>query len=251
MSSARRISNVATSRPSVRAAACTSPISSTVAGLPTLAMIASRRRPGTTSRKSSSRLPARSVDWSDSPVTLPPGRARLATKPVPTGSAAAAKTIGMIDVACFAARTTGVPEVTMTSTLSRTNSAAISAQRSLRPRPSDTRSRRCGPRSSRAPAAAARRRRSTGSVAEAELAPRKPDGRQLRRLLRARRERPRGRRAAEQRDELAPPHSITSSARASSVGGTSRPSALAVLRLMSSSNLVGLLNRQVGRLLAL
>src|SRR5262245_8846075 len=34
-------------------------------------------------------------------------------------------------------------------------------------------------------------------------------------------------------------HSITSSARASSVGGTSRPSALAVLRLMINSNLVG------------
>jgi hypothetical protein len=34
-------------------------------------------------------------------------------------------------------------------------------------------------------------------------------------------------------------YSITSSARASSVGGTVRPSALAVLRLMTSSNLVG------------
>jgi hypothetical protein len=34
-------------------------------------------------------------------------------------------------------------------------------------------------------------------------------------------------------------HSITSSARASSVGGTSRPSALAVLRLITSSNFVG------------
>jgi hypothetical protein len=34
-------------------------------------------------------------------------------------------------------------------------------------------------------------------------------------------------------------HSITSSARASSVGGTSRPSALAVLRLMISSYFVG------------
>ena len=33
-------------------------------------------------------------------------------------------------------------------------------------------------------------------------------------------------------------HSITSSARASSVGGTSRPSALAVFRLMTNSNLV-------------
>src|SRR5215831_13441068 len=41
------------------------------------------------------------------------------------------------------------------------------------------------------------------------------------RLLRAHRERPRRRRAAEQRDELAPFHSITSSARASSLSGTS------------------------------
>jgi hypothetical protein len=41
-------------------------------------------------------------------------------------------------------------------------------------------------------------------------------------LLRARRERPRSRRAAEHRDECAAFHSITSSARASSIGGTSR-----------------------------
>src|SRR5262249_20633112 len=59
-------------------------------------------------------------------------------------------------------------------------------------------------------------------------------------LLRARRERPRGCRAAKKEGELAPPnHSITSSARASSVGGTCRPSALAVLRLITSSYLVG------------
>src|SRR5262249_42363304 len=58
------------------------------------------------------------------------------------------------------------------------------------------------------------------------------------RLLRARRERPR-RRAAEKRDELAAPHSITSSARAKNVSGTVRPSALAVVRLTTSSNLVG------------
>src|SRR5215831_14177722 len=48
-------------------------------------------------------------------------------------------------------------------------------------------------------------------------------------LLRVRRERPRGRRAAEQSDELAALHAITSSARASTVGGISRPSALAVV----------------------
>src|SRR6266478_1748438 len=35
------------------------------------------------------------------------------------------------------------------------------------------------------------------------------------------------------------PHSITSSARASNVGGISRPSNLAAVRLMMSSNLVG------------
>src|SRR5262245_26358649 len=59
-------------------------------------------------------------------------------------------------------------------------------------------------------------------------------------LLRVHRERPRGRRAAEQRDELAPSHySITSSARASSLSGIASPSALAALRLITNSNLVG------------
>src|SRR5262249_32931919 len=62
-------------------------------------------------------------------------------------------------------------------------------------------------------------------------------------LLRARRERPRGRRAAEQRYELAAldprAHSMTSSARASSLSGIWRPSDLAVVVLMISWNLVG------------
>jgi len=57
-------------------------------------------------------------------------------------------------------------------------------------------------------------------------------------LLRTRRERPRCR-AAQQRDDFAAFHSITSSARESRVGGTSRPSALAAFRLITSSNLVG------------
>src|SRR5215467_1670173 len=58
-------------------------------------------------------------------------------------------------------------------------------------------------------------------------------------LLRTCREWPRRRCATDERDELASSHSITSSARAISVGGTSRPSAFAVLRLMTNSNLVG------------
>src|SRR6516225_9901868 len=61
------------------------------------------------------------------------------------------------------------------------------------------------------------------------------DGRHLR-LLRARGERPR-RRAAEQRDKLAPPHSITSSASNCIELGTESPSAFAAFRLITSSNL--------------
>src|SRR6516225_8482317 len=57
-------------------------------------------------------------------------------------------------------------------------------------------------------------------------------------LLRPRRERPRCYRAAEQRDELAPRHSITSSAMESTSPGMVRPSALAVLRLITNANLV-------------
>src|SRR5262249_29376746 len=59
-----------------------------------------------------------------------------------------------------------------------------------------------------------------------------------RRLLRARRERPRGSRAAEQRDERAAFHSITSSASNWTELGTSRPIVLAICTLMTSSNLV-------------
>src|SRR6478672_7101275 len=47
------------------------------------------------------------------------------------------------------------------------------------------------------------------------------------------------RRTAVQRDDLAAAHPVTSSARASSVGGALRPSARAVLRLITSSNLAG------------
>src|SRR5262245_8397171 len=53
-----------------------------------------------------------------------------------------------------------------------------------------------------------------------------------------RRERPRDRRAAEQRDERALVHSITSSAMASSPGERLRLNALAVLRLITNSNLL-------------
>jgi hypothetical protein len=40
-------------------------------------------------------------------VTLPPGRAKLTTSPVPSGSDTAAKTIGIVLVACLAASVAG------------------------------------------------------------------------------------------------------------------------------------------------
>src|SRR5262245_51104233 len=58
------------------------------------------------------------------------------------------------------------------------------------------------------------------------------------RPLRNRGKRPHGRRAAKQRDEVAPFHSITSSAMARSEGGTVRPSIRAVPVLMTNSNLL-------------
>src|ERR1700722_8351841 len=66
-----------------------------------------------------------------------------------------------------------------------------------------------------------------------------PDCRRLARLLHAGCERPCDQFAAEKSDEFAASHSITSSARASSVGGSLKPSACAVLRLMRNSKRVG------------
>jgi len=74
-------------------------------------------------------FPAISVALADKPLTLPPGRARLAMSPVPTGSPAGAMTIGIWFVARFAACTAGVWEATMTSTFRRTSSAAKSGRR--------------------------------------------------------------------------------------------------------------------------
>ena len=85
-----------------------------------------------TSRNSSSRLAAVSAVWADKPVTLPPGRARFATRPSPTGSRPSAKTIGITDVASFNAGTASA-NVKMASTFNRANSTAISARRAERP----------------------------------------------------------------------------------------------------------------------
>src|SRR5215469_1704495 len=77
------------------------------------------------------------------PVTLAPGRARLATRPAPTGSPTLTITIGIVLVAFLAANDACVTTETITSTLSRTNSAASCGSRSNLP--SANRYRFCGP----------------------------------------------------------------------------------------------------------
>jgi hypothetical protein len=66
-------------------------------------------------------------------VTLPPGRARLLTSLLVTGSDADVKTMGMVLVACLAASAAGVTAATMTSILSAVSSAAAAEARSSDP----------------------------------------------------------------------------------------------------------------------
>ena len=62
---------------------------------------------------------------SETPVMLPPGRDRLLTKPVATGSPpASVDTIGMVVVAFLAAMAAGKLKVRITSTLLATRSLA-------------------------------------------------------------------------------------------------------------------------------
>jgi Na+-transporting methylmalonyl-CoA/oxaloacetate decarboxylase beta subunit len=64
---------------------------------------------------------------------LPPGRERLGTRPVLTGSATRVMTMGIEGVAFLAAWAAGVLMARMASTLSRTSSSAMAASRSFSP----------------------------------------------------------------------------------------------------------------------
>src|SRR6516225_5196313 len=120
--------------------------------------------------------------------------------------------------------------------LTRCRRAALQHLRTVRPTVADRRLQSLKRlRSSRFLLAPVKRRQNMLCERTVRVGAEKPNDRHR---LRTRRQRPH-RRAREKRDELAPSHSITSSARASSVGGTVRPSALAVLRLIVSSYLVG------------
>ena len=79
---------------------------------------------GAASLSTPSHLPpiAGSKFWK--PVTLPPGRARPATKPLPTGSEICVNTIGMVLVSRRTSANAGLDETTITSGAERTSSAA-------------------------------------------------------------------------------------------------------------------------------
>src|SRR6516165_7450622 len=86
--------------------------------------------PGTSSANSSISLALRSTETAERPVILPPGRARLAMNPEPTGSPTPAMTMGMVDVARRAAIVAAVAHATVTSTLLLTSSVTTLGSRS-------------------------------------------------------------------------------------------------------------------------
>ena len=160
---------------------------------------------GTSSCSNSSRFGATSTFNVVTPVTLPPGRFRLATRPICTGSLAVVKTMGIVVVAAFAARCPGRigddhGHLT-TNQLSRHRRHSVVLP--LRPAIFD---RHVLALDIAGFLQALTERGHHGRVPARRCAVEEPDHRH-RRLLRPRRQRPR-RRAAEQGDELAPPQVV-------------------------------------------
>ena len=210
---------------------------SAVATLAGLTSTAIRAAFGTSSCRSPSRLATSSWTKKLMPVALPPGRLKLATRPSLTGSSPMPKTIGIVVGRSFCGKRSGVlPGVAITATRRWTKSAMSAGRRSYWPSSPVVFHRHVLAFDITGFVEALAERTSNAPRVLGRAAVDEPDHRH-RRLLRPRRQRPR-RRAAEQRDELAPPHSITSSARPRSDSGKLRPSALAVLRLTISSTLV-------------
>src|SRR5262249_52374569 len=90
---------------------------------------AKRAAEGNSSYRSPIRFAVASTPRLVTPVTLPPGRLRLETKPPQTGSPAVEKRIGTVVVAAIAARALCACSATITFTLRLTRSAANSGKR--------------------------------------------------------------------------------------------------------------------------
>ena len=165
---------------------------------------AARVMRGAISLSSSSHFPLMLYSNAVKPVALPPGRAKLETKPAPTGSTTFANTIGTERVACSSGSITTVRVGHDDVGRERDQLRHVTANAIGCQRPSDSRSARCGPRSSPIPQAPARTpRRGPAIPGRRRRGHEHADAPHPLGLLRARRERPRSRRAAEQRDELA------------------------------------------------
>ena len=117
--------------PTALAAFCTSSMSVSALGLVGFTSMAMSRAFGTISRSSANFFASNSDVNRLAPVTLPPGRLRLATKPTLTGKSLPVKTIGIIDVAALAASAGRSPPAAMiTATCRFTRSVAMPGNRS-------------------------------------------------------------------------------------------------------------------------
>src|SRR5262245_50660485 len=188
-----------------------------------------RVRVGSTSFSNSRRFAAKSLTRLLSPVMLPPGWSMLATRV--NGSAVEVMTMGVVPLAFLA----GHHHINV-----QTNELGRERRE---PFGSAVRGAVFDDQIATLDVGKFAQRISEGREVRGVLGQRQrfqhTDAPDFRPLLPMRRNRP-SRRAAEQRDDLAPPdHSITSSARVSSVDGTDKPRALAVVRLMTRSNLIG------------
>ncbi len=119
--------------PTASAAVFTSFSSCALPGKAVVPKTAMRESFGMISLRRSRRLPLSSRLRFDNPVMLPPGRARLVTNPLPTGSGSWVMTMGIVMVASLAARVAVEPLVTIRPGLSRTSSAANWGRRPASP----------------------------------------------------------------------------------------------------------------------
>ncbi len=124
ISPASRMLIGATSIPSDGAIAWMMPNTAIPTGLAVSRIIAARVTLGAISLSSSSHFPPMPYSRVVKPVMLPPGRAKLSTKPAPTGSAMTENTIGTVRVACNNGPTVPAPWAKITSGASAANSAA-------------------------------------------------------------------------------------------------------------------------------
>ena len=97
-----------------------------VVGLELRTRIATFVNAGKNSLTNSRRFAIRSLLIVVNPVTLPPGRAKLGTSPVATGSKVATNTTGIWPAASLAGKTEGVPAARIMSGLARASWIAVS-----------------------------------------------------------------------------------------------------------------------------